>query len=155
MDNKSEAKYKRLKYACYTSSLSMSIAGNLSPLLFLTFRSLYDISFSLLGLLVLINFVSQLIVDLLFSFFSHKFNVSRAVKMMPLLTMTGLLFFSVWPFCAFGRAAHGKSGWSARASIHYSYSGVLFIYFLFFGLTFFNSSPLTGRALVADGKLES
>ncbi len=98
MDNKSEAKYKRLKYACYTSSLSMSIAGNLSPLLFLTFRSLYDISFSLLGLLVLINFVSQLSVDLLFSFFSHKFNVSRAVKMMPLLTMTGLLFFSVWPF---------------------------------------------------------
>ena len=57
--------YNRLKLACYTSNLSMSIVGNLSPLLFLTFRSLYGISYSLLGLLVLINFFTQLIIDLI------------------------------------------------------------------------------------------
>ena len=93
-----EKKIKRLKYACYTSNLSMSIVGNLSPVLFLTFRSLYGISYSLLGLLVLVNFVTQLIVDLIFSFFSYKFQISKAVKTMPVLTVTGLVLYALWPF---------------------------------------------------------
>ena len=70
-----EKNYKRVKLACYTTNVTMSVIGNLSPLLFLTFRSLYDISYSLLGLLILINFCTQLCVDLIFSFFSHKFNI--------------------------------------------------------------------------------
>ena len=71
--------YLRVKYACYTTNVAMSVITNFSPLLFLTFRSLYDISFTLLGLLVLVNFVTQLTVDLAFSFFSHKFNIPLAV----------------------------------------------------------------------------
>ena len=51
--------YKKLKLACYTTNLSMSIVANLSPVLFLTFRSLYGLSYSLLGLLVLINFSTE------------------------------------------------------------------------------------------------
>lgn len=90
--------HKRLRYACYTSSASMSIVGNLSPLLFLTFHSLYDISYSLLGLLVLINFCTQLGIDLVFSFFSHKFNISKTVKVMPLLTVLGLGIYALWPY---------------------------------------------------------
>ena len=82
-----EPKYKRLTFACYTTNLSMSVIGNLSPLLFLTFRSLYGISYSLLGLLVLINFFTQLIIDLVFSFFSHKFNIPKVVKIMPVLSV--------------------------------------------------------------------
>ena len=70
-----DPKFKRLKYACYTSNITMSAVGNLSPVLFLTFRSLYGISYSLLGLLVLINFCTQLGIDLVFSFFSHKSNI--------------------------------------------------------------------------------
>lgn len=93
-----EARHKRVKYACYATNLGMSVVGNLSPVLFLTFRSLYGISYSLLGLLVLINFVTQLVVDLIFSFFSHKFNIQKAVKVTPLLTAAGLLIFALWPF---------------------------------------------------------
>ena len=88
----------RLKYACYTVNICMAIVGNLSPLLFLTFRSLYDISYSLLGLLVLVNFFTQLSVDLIFSFFSHKFNIPKVVKFTPVLTITGLVIYAVWPF---------------------------------------------------------
>ena len=44
---------KRLRLACYTANLTMSLVGALSPLLFLTFREMYGISYSLLGLLVL------------------------------------------------------------------------------------------------------
>lgn len=89
--------YKRLKYACYTTNLSMSVVGNISPILFLTFHNFYGISYSLLGLLVLINFITQLSIDLIFSFFSHKFNIPLAVKITPLLTFTGLFLYSAFP----------------------------------------------------------
>jgi len=78
----------------------MSVVGNLSPVLFLTFRSLYGISYSLLGLLVLVNFVTQLIVDLIFSFFSHKFNIAKTVKSIPLIAVCGFLVYAIWPFFA-------------------------------------------------------
>ena len=61
---------QRVKLGCYGGNITMSVVGNLSALLFLTFRKLYGISFSLLGTLVLINFATQLLMDLAFSFFS-------------------------------------------------------------------------------------
>ncbi|MBQ3084319.1 MAG: MFS transporter [Clostridia bacterium] len=90
--------YRRLKFACYSGNTSMSVVGNLSPLLFLTFRELYGISYSLLGLLVLINFCTQLGIDLIFSFFSHKFNIQKTVRLMPILTVIGLFIFALWPY---------------------------------------------------------
>ena len=89
--------YTRLKLACYSANISMSIAGNLSAVLFLTFRTQYGISYSLLGLLVLINFCTQLGVDLLFSFFSHRFNIPKTVRLMPILTLVGLLVYALVP----------------------------------------------------------
>ena len=89
---------KLVRLACYMSSATMSIVGNLSPLLFLTFRDTYGISYSLLGLLVLINFVTQLTVDLIFSFFSHKFNIPVSVKVTPLIAIFGLSIFAVAPW---------------------------------------------------------
>lgn len=89
---------KRIKLACYTTNISMALVANLSPLLFLTFRSLYGISYSLLGLLVLINYVTQLSVDLVFSFFSHKFNIPKTVKLTPILAVVGIIVYAVWPF---------------------------------------------------------
>ena len=89
---------KRLKYACYTTNLSISVVSTLSPLLFVTFRSLYGISYTLLGLLVLVYFLAQLFVDLAFSFFSHKFNISLSVKITPLLSVIGLLVYALWPW---------------------------------------------------------
>jgi len=94
------SKIKRLKYACYSTNITMSVVGNLSPILFLTFRSLYGISYSLLGLLVLINFCTQLTVDLIFSFFSHKFNISKTVKTIPVIATFGFLVYALWPFFA-------------------------------------------------------
>ena len=90
--------FKRVKYACYTTNLSMSVVANLSPVLFLTFHQVYGISFTLLGLLVLVNFFTQLAVDLLLSFFSHKCNIPMAVKMTPVLCACGLLTYALWPF---------------------------------------------------------
>jgi len=90
--------YKRVKLACYTTNISMAVVSNFSPLLFLSFRSMYGISYSQLGLLVLANFVTQLTVDLIFSFFSHRFHIAGAVKMTPALTVAGLAVYGIWPF---------------------------------------------------------
>ena len=75
----------------------MSVVANLSPLLFITFHNRYGISYTLLGLLVLINFVTQLLVDLAFSFFSHRFNIKLTVKLTPVIAAVGLLAYSLAP----------------------------------------------------------
>ena len=90
-------KYRRLKIACYSGSGSMALVANLPPLLFLTFREMYGISYSLLGFLIVINFFTQLIIDLAFSFFSHKFNIPKTIKTMPCLTLAGFLIYALWP----------------------------------------------------------
>ena len=90
--------FRTLKLGCYTTNISMSIVSNLPPVLFLTFRQLYGISYSLLGLLVVFNFVTQLTVDLIFSFFSHKFNIEKTVQATPLFCAAGLILFAVSPF---------------------------------------------------------
>lgn len=90
-------KIKQLKLACYTANISMSIVGNLPPVLFLTFHSLYGISYSLLGLLVLANFITQLGIDLVFSFFSHRFDIPKVIRFMPFLTLSGLLIYALSP----------------------------------------------------------
>ena len=87
----------RVKLGCYATNVTMAIISNLSPLLFLTFRNLYGISYSLLGLLVLTNFCTQLGVDLLFSFFSHKFNIPATVRLTPALAILGLLLYAASP----------------------------------------------------------
>lgn len=90
--------FKRAKLGCYGANASMSVVANLSPLLFITFREYYGISYSLLGLLVLVNFCTQLTVDLLSSFFSHKLNIKLTVKCIPLVTILGLVIFALAPY---------------------------------------------------------
>ena len=92
-----DKKHTRLKLACYSANVCMAIVGNLPPVLFLTFHSSYGISYSLLGTLVLINFFTQLAVDLVFSFFSHKFNISKTVKFTPVITALGFLLYALSP----------------------------------------------------------
>ena len=48
-------------------------------------------------MLVLINFFTQLIIDLIFSFFSHKFNIPLTVKIMPMLAVVGLVLYALAP----------------------------------------------------------
>ena len=90
--------YSRVKYACYVTNISQALVCNLSPILFITFHNLYNISYSLLGLLVLIGFFTQLTIDLIFSFFSDKFNIPLSVKLTPALTFVGLVVYAVFPY---------------------------------------------------------
>lgn len=94
MDN---SKFKRTKFACYAAYFTMSSIFCLPPLLFVTFHELYNVSWTLLGTLVLTNFCTQLAVDLIFTVFSKKFNIQKIVRIMPLITSLGLLVYAVFP----------------------------------------------------------
>ena len=89
--------YKRTKFACYFTNIVMASAFGLPPLLFATFREMYGISYTLLGTLVLVNFCTQLGVDLVFSFFSKHFNIHKAIRVMPLVTAGGLCIYALVP----------------------------------------------------------
>lgn len=90
-------KFKRTKYACYYAYLAMSSVFSLPPVLFMTFREMYNISYTLLGTLVLVNFCTQLTIDLIFTFFSKHFNIKITVRTMPLLTSFGLIVYALTP----------------------------------------------------------
>lgn len=89
--------FKLTKLACYTAYFTMSSIFSLPPLLFATLQDMYDISYTLLGTLVLTNFCTQLTVDIIFTVFSNHFNVKKIVRIMPLITSAGLLVYAVVP----------------------------------------------------------
>lgn len=89
--------YKRTKLTCYYTDLAMSSVFSLPPLLFATFREMYGISYTLLGTLVLVNFCTQLGIDLVFSFFSKYFNIHKTIRLMPLITAVGLCVYALVP----------------------------------------------------------
>lgn len=107
METEMDRRFVRTKAACYVSNISGAAIGNLPPLLFITFRELYGISYSLLGMLVLVNFFTQLVVDLIFSFFSHKFNIPKAVRLMPVIAMLGFVLYAFAPIIFAGNAYIG------------------------------------------------
>jgi MFS family permease len=89
--------YRRTRIACFFAYLAMASIFVLPAMLFTTFRQMYDISFTLLGTLIVVNFCTQMIIDLIFTFFSKYFNIRATVRIMPLLTCVGLLIYSIVP----------------------------------------------------------
>lgn len=89
--------FKTTKFACYTAYFTMSSIFCVPPLLFVTFREMYGISYTLLGTLVLVNFCTQLGIDIIFTFLSKYFNTRLTVRIMPILTALGLLVYALIP----------------------------------------------------------
>lgn len=88
----------RVKYGCYFINFATAMVSIISPLLFLTFNSLYNVSYALMGLLVLVNFTTQMITDLTLSLYASKFNLKKLVKLMPILVVVGFLIYSIFPY---------------------------------------------------------
>ena len=100
-------RYRRLKRGSYLFGVTMSVIANLSPVLFLTLRERYGISFGALGALIAVNFVTQLLVDLLFSFRPQYFDIPKVVRYAPLLAAVGLGIYGLWPLFFPGSAYLG------------------------------------------------
>ncbi|MEE1505130.1 MAG: MFS transporter [Acutalibacteraceae bacterium] len=89
--------FKKTRFACYFAYLAISAVFVLPPMLFVTFHNMYNISYTLLGTLVLVNFCTQLTIDLIFTFLSKYFNIKLTIRIMPLITSVGMLCYAVLP----------------------------------------------------------
>ena len=89
--------FKRAKFACYFTNATLASVFILPPILFATFHETYGVSYTLLGTLVLVNYCTQLGVDLVFTFFSHFFNLKKTLRLIPLLNSVGLLIYGLVP----------------------------------------------------------
>ena len=89
--------YKLTRLACYSTYLTTASIFCVPPILFVTLREMYDISYTLLGTLVLINFITQLTIDLIFTFFAKHFSPKWMTRLMPLLTSLGLFLYAFIP----------------------------------------------------------
>ena len=101
--NMEEKAYRPTRYACFLTSFSTAATGNLSPLLFLTFRNFYHLSYSMLGLLVAVNFGTQLLFDLLFTVYSSRLPLKKCVKIMPAVMGAGFVLYGLAPWLMPGR----------------------------------------------------
>lgn len=99
-----EKNYNLTKNACYLTGASTAIPSVLSPILFVTFRNMYGLSYTQLGALVVINFFTQLLVDLVFTFGTKYFNVEKSVKSTPFVIFIGLLVYGIMPMLLPGYA---------------------------------------------------
>ena len=79
------------------TGFTMSAVANISPLLFVTFREMYGISYTMMGLLVVVNFATQLLIDLVFSFFTKYFNIEKTVRLTPLVSAIGMILYALMP----------------------------------------------------------
>lgn len=65
MIQKIRQSYEHTIYASYIGYITQAIVNNLAPLLFLTFASSYNLSLAQITMITTINFLTQLIVDLI------------------------------------------------------------------------------------------
>ena len=89
--------YKPTVTACYLSYISHAVLINLPPLLFALLSRGYGLNYERLGRLVLINFVTQLIVDGLAARLADRVGYRRCLVAAHLLAALGLALFGLSP----------------------------------------------------------
>lgn len=90
-------KYNKTITACFVGYIVQAIVNNFVPLLFLTFERSYDIPLSQITLLVTINFVIQLLVDLLSVGFVDRIGYRASMIIAHVFAAAGLLLLTILP----------------------------------------------------------
>lgn len=90
--------YKKTTTACFIGYIVQSIITSFPPLLYLYFQSNHNIDIQKITLLVGLNFLIQLIVDLVASKFAGRINYRICLVTAHLLCAAGLIMMTVLPF---------------------------------------------------------
>ncbi len=89
--------YNRTMYACFIGYIVQAIVNNFVPLLFVTFESTYHIPLSKITLLITINFLIQLLIDMLSAKFADKIGYKTSVMIAHICSAVGLVSLTVLP----------------------------------------------------------
>ena len=90
-------RYKKSVKYLYVGYIVQAIVNNLLPLFFVMFSEQYNISTKKLGSLIMVNFIMQLIVDLLASKYGDKLGYRRALVLAHVSATIGVILISVMP----------------------------------------------------------
>ncbi len=89
--------YKKTLIACYLGFITQAITSNFAPLLFLTFKSSYQISLEMIALIPLVFYMTQLLVDLVAVKFADKVGYRPCVVVSQLVSAAGLILMAFLP----------------------------------------------------------
>lgn len=89
--------YQHTKRASYIGYITQAIINNLPPLLFIYFQQQFDLSYEMLGRLVLLNFSTQIIVDVLAVRYVDRIGYRASAKFAHLFACLGLLLLALLP----------------------------------------------------------
>lgn len=89
--------YKKTLIACYLGFVTQAISANFSPLLFLTFKDAYGISFEKIALIPVVFYLTQLLVDLAATKFADKIGYRTCVVVSQLVSSLGLILMAILP----------------------------------------------------------
>lgn len=89
--------YNHTIHACYVGYISQAIVNNFVPLLFLTFQKTYKIPLSQITMLVSLNFIIQLLVDLLSVKLVDKIGYRISAVCAHLFCAVGLIGLGILP----------------------------------------------------------
>lgn len=93
--------YKKTTYACFTGYIVQAIVNSFVPLLFVTFQKSYHIPIEQITLLITVNFMIQLLVDMLSAGFIDRIGYRASVIIAHICAALGLALLTALPeLCA-------------------------------------------------------
>ena len=88
---------QKTRIACYLGFVTQAISANFAPLLFLTFKSTYRITFDKIAMIPLVFYLTQLLVDLAATKFADKIGYRTCVVASQVLSAVGLVLMAILP----------------------------------------------------------
>ncbi|MCI8466278.1 MAG: MFS transporter [Lachnospiraceae bacterium] len=98
MMEKIRGDYGHTIYAAYIGYMTQAIVNNFAPLLFLTFAGSFGLSLEKITLLTTVNFLVQLLVDVLSAVFIDRIGYRASIVAAHILSAGGLLGLAFFPF---------------------------------------------------------
>ena len=89
--------YRKTMYACFIGYIVQAIVNNFVPLLFVTLQKEYEIPLSKITLLITVNFLIQLLIDLLSAGFIDKIGYRASIILAHVCSVAGIAALTVLP----------------------------------------------------------
>jgi fucose permease len=89
--------FDHTRRACYVGYVTQAIVNNLAPLLFMVFQTRYDVPYERLGRLVLLNFATQLVTDLVAVKVADRAGYRLPLVLAHVFCVVGLVLLAVLP----------------------------------------------------------
>lgn len=89
--------YRNTLYACYQGIVSQAIINNLAPLLFVIFQDRFAITLERIGLLIMLNFGTQLVTDAISVKYADRIGYRKLMVACHIFCAVGLVLMAILP----------------------------------------------------------